>query len=518
MVATIGGSGTKEVSVKSFLAAIDCGTTAVKSAVVGLRGEIKGLAGVPTPCVSYPDGRIESDPQAMVAACFSALRLALKKSGVQPRHIEGLSLTNQRATVLGIDARGRELGNAISWQDMRGAPCIKAFRKRLSDKTYYSITGLPNNAVFTLAKILWIRKHDPDRFRKTARFALIQDYVLNQLGGDGFFCDVSNASLTGMLDIERLAWSSAILGLAGIPEARLSDLVPSGTKVGTLSRQAARRTGLLEGTPLLTGGGDQQCAGVGAGAVTPGILEITLGTAAVPLCTAATAVRDPGRRVMCCAHAVPGKWNLEGLQNSAGACLRWAAKLMNGGDFFSEDFLAKAAKVEPGASGALFYPYLAGDSAPHWNPDAKGIFLGLTLTHNRYELARAVMEGVSMQTREVLDVFTSLGVPLRQIRLTGGCTAIEGWNQMQADIFGKPVSTLENPQASLLGAAILAASGLGVFPSVASAAKQMVRIRKTYQPACGRVEAYDGIYRKFQAVRDRCETAGVFSASNGVGS
>ena len=150
---------------KSFLAAIDCGTTAVKSAVVGLRGEIKGLAGVPTPCVSYPDGRIESDPQAMVAACFSALRLALKKSGVPPRHIEGLSLTNQRATVLGIDDHGRELGHAISWQDMRGAACIKAFRRRLSDKTYYSITGLPNNAVFTLAKILWIKKHDPDRFR-----------------------------------------------------------------------------------------------------------------------------------------------------------------------------------------------------------------------------------------------------------------------------------------------------------------------------------------------------------------
>ncbi|MEI6787792.1 MAG: FGGY family carbohydrate kinase [bacterium] len=498
---------------KTFLAAIDCGTSVVKSAVVGVRGEIKGFAGVPTPCVQYADGRIENDPQSIVNACFSSLRLALAKSGISPKHIEGISLANQRATLLCVDVHGRELGNAISWQDMRGAARIKAFRRHIPDKTYCSITGLPNNPVFTLAKILWIMKHDPDRFRKTAHFVLIQDYVLKQLGCDGFFCDWSNASLTGMLDVERLSWSPTILKLTGIPEARLSDLVPSGTKVGTLSKQAARRTGLLEGTPLVAGGGDQQCAGIGAGAVAPGMIEITLGTAAVPLCYTATAVRDPKRRVMCCAHAVPGKWNLEGLQNSAGVCLRWAAMLMNGGERFSNDFLAKVADVGPGAAGILFYPYLAGDSAPHWNPGAKGMFMGLTLTHNRYELARAVMEGVSMQTREVLDVFTTLGVPIRQIRLTGGCTAIEGWNQMQADIFGKPVSTLENPQASLLGAAILAAHGVGIFPSVASAAKQMVRIRRTYEPARDRVGEYDSIYRKFRAIRGRCEAAHLFAAS-----
>ncbi len=496
---------------KTFLAAMDCGTTVVKSAIVGLNGEIRGLASGPSSCMQHPDGRMECDPRAIVNACCSTLRQAVKTSGVAPRNIEGLSLTNQRATVLGMDARGRALGNAISWQDMRGTACIKALRRRIPDRTYYSITGLPDNAVFTLAKILWIMRNDPDRFRNTARFVLIQDYMLNQLGSDGFFCDPSNASLTGMLDIESQTWSDTILGQTGIPKEALSTLVPSGTTVGTLSRQAARRTGLLEGTPLVTGGGDQQCAGIGAGAVAPGMIEISLGTAAVPLCYAATAVRDPERRVMCCAHAVPGKWNLEGLQNSAGACLEWAARLMNGGDRFQASFLARVAQVEPGSSGILFYPYLAGDSAPHWTPDAKGIFLGLTLAHHRHELARAVMEGVSMQTREVLDVFTTLGVPVRHIRLTGGCTAIEGWNQMQADLYGKPVSTLENPQASLLGAAILAAHGLGIFPSVAAAARQMVKIRRTYEPDRQRMETYEGIYRRFQAVRGRIAAARLFS-------
>jgi len=500
---------------KTSVAAIDCGTTSVKSAIVGLRGEIKGLAGKPSPCIQHADGRIEADPQGMLKACLDSLRVALRRSRVAPRDVAALAVANQRATVLCVDRDGKTLGNAISWQDMRGAPQIETLRQRLPDAAYYNITGLPNNPVFTLGKLMWVMAEDPARYRKTARFLLVQDYLLRQLGCAGFTCDISNASLTGMLDVERLAWSPAILQATGIPLDRLSDLVPSGTRVGALSRFAAHRTGLLEGTPLVTGGGDQQCAGVGAGAVAPGIIEITLGTAAVPLCYAATVARDPKRRITCCAHAVPGKWNLEGLQNSAGACLGWVAKVTNGARRFHKDFLTRVGNVAPGAGGIVFYPYLAGDSAPHWEPDAKGLFLGLSLHHGRHELVRAVMEGVSMQTRAVLDVFASLDVPVREIRLTGGCTEIEAWNQIQADVFGKPVSTLETPQATLLGAAILAATGLGEYDSVAAATKQMVRIRRTYEPADDRVAAYEAVYRKHCAIRDEVAAARVFALTAG---
>jgi xylulokinase len=496
---------------KTCVAAVDCGTTLVKSAVIGLRGTVRGLASRPAPCLQHPDGRIENDPRVLLDACFRSLRDALRRSRVHPRDVAAVALTNQRATVLCLDAQGRPLGNAISWQDMRGAPCLPALRRRIPDADYYALTGLPNNPVFTLAKLLWVRSHDPPRFRKSAHFVLVQDYVLRQLGTDGFCCDGSNASLTGMLDVARLRWSPEILEAAGIPEARLSRLVPSGTRVGSLSAAAARRTGLLKGTPLVAGGGDQQCAGVGAGAVAPGILAVTLGTAAVPLCYAAAVARDPRRRVMCCAHAVPGKWELEGLQNSAGACLQWAAKLLNGGERFAKRVFAEAARVRPGSGGLLFYPYLAGDSAPHWDPDARGMFLGLTLTHRRPELVRAVMEGVSLQTREILDVFASLRVPVGEIRLTGGCTAIEMWNQMQADIYGKPVSTLRNPQASLLGAAILAASGVGAFPSVEAAARQMVRLRRTYQPAAGAGAAYAKLYATYRAARGAFDAQRIFA-------
>lgn len=486
---------------KSYVAAVDVGTTSVKAAIVCLRGGIKGLARCATPCTTHPDGRIESSPPAIVAACLATVKQALRKSGVPPRSVQALCLTNQRATVLCMDAHGQVLGDAISWQDMRGAGQISALRRRLSNTDYYAVTGLPNNPVFTLAKILWLKSRDPERYRRTARFVLVQDYLLKQLGCREWFCDWSNAALTGLLDTGRLQWSRALLELVGLSEKRLSHLVPSARRVGALSAAAAGETGLLSGTPLVSGGGDQQCAGVGAGAVSPGILEITIGTAAVPLCCADRFTRDPHMRVMCCAHAVPGKWNLEGLQNAAGSCLQWASSLVNGGKRFAPGFLSEVGAVAPGADGIMFYPYLAGDSAPHWMPHAEGALLGLRLGHGRAQLVRAVMEGVSMQTREILDVYATLGVPIREIRLTGGCTAITAWNQIQADLYGKPVSTLENPQATLLGAAILATRGIEAYPSFEAAVGQMVSIRRTYTPDPAHAARYAGLYRRYRSVR-----------------
>lgn len=498
---------------KAYLAAIDCGTSVVKSAIVGLRGEICGLASAPAPLRRSADGHVETDAGRIFDAGCLTLRRALAGSGARPGSVAGIAVTNQRATLVCVSARGGLSGPAISWQDLRGAECLDRLRRRLPDDEYAAITGLPNNAVFTLAKILWIRRRDPALFRATARFVLIQEYLLRRLGCSDFFCDWSNASLTGLLDVASRRWSPRLLERAGIGPGRLAALVPPGQRVGALSRDAARRTGLPSGTPLISGGGDQQCAGVGAGVVAPGAVEVTLGTAAVPLCCSAAPVRDPLRRIMCCAHAVPDQWSLEGLQNAAGSCLSWAARLVNRGERFSPRMLRQAARVPPGSGGLLFFPYLAGDSAPHWTADAKGGFLGLRLTHGWPEVLRAVMEGVSLQTREVLSVFRQLGLPVREIRLTGGCTDNETWNQMQADLYGMPVTTLRNPQASLLGAAVLAACGLGLYPTPAAAAQRMVRIRKTYAPDAARAAAYDEVFRNYCAVREQAAGARVFEAS-----
>jgi xylulokinase len=484
---------------RTYVAAIDCGTTAIKTAIFNLKGRLISLANQVMPCLYYKDGRIEQDPGLLLEAILNCLKASLEASKIAPRQIAALSLSTQRATLICTDKQGKAISKAISWQDLRGAEEIAALRRKIKDEEYYDITGLPNNPAFSLGKILQLKKHHPGLFQTTAKFSLVHDFVLRKLGCDDFYLDWSNASLTGMFDIAGFTWSEAILSLTGIPADKLPTLVPSGKIVGKLSPQAAAACGLLAGTPLVSGGGDHQCAGIGAGALAAGILEITLGTAGVSLCYSNKLVKDKRMRLSCCAHAVPGKWEMEGLQNSAGASLQWLLKLF-GHKNLSRMLQQKIAALEPGAGGIIFYPYLAGASAPYWNPEAKGIFLGLTHQHSQAALSKAVMEGVSLETRQILEVFTALKIPITEIRLTGGYTNLEIWNQIQADIYGKPVATLVNPQASLQGAAILAAQGIGAFCSFKEATANMVQLKKTYNPNPEKTTAYDKIYKNFCAI------------------
>ncbi|MDP7421446.1 MAG: FGGY family carbohydrate kinase, partial [bacterium] len=468
---------------RTLFAAIDCGTTAIKCALVDADGHLAACVSRPTPCTFLADEHIELNPDNLLCQIFSALRESLERSQANPADIASVCLATQRATVIAVDSHGTPLANAISWQDMRGTKDIEQMRSAMDDDRYYDITGLPNNPVFTLAKLLWIKNRQPSLYRKTSRFVLVHDFVLKYLGCTDFYTDWSNASLTGLLDVSNRTWSNDILKTAGLDPGKLPQLVPSGTMVGTVSTETSRQSGLLAGTPLISGGGDQQCAALGAGAVAPGILEFTLGTAGVSLCFSERVVKDPSHRVTCCVHAYPDAWEVEGLQNSAGGSLKWLAKTMSVSRDSLEDWYRLAAESPPGARGLLFYPYLTGSSAPHWDPRAKAMFLGLTQRHQPADLVRAVMEGVSIETNQVLDVFTSLEIPVEEIRLTGGYTTIDTWNQIQADIYGKPVSTLENPEASIMGAALLGAVGTGAFSSLPEAVKSMVRLKKRYQPA-----------------------------------
>jgi len=482
---------------KTLVATVDCGTSEIKAAVFDLSGKTKGVIEKACPCIYYGDGGIEQNPQLIVKQAFSCLKKAIERFKINPKNIASVSISTQRATVICIDKKGKPLGNAVSWQDMRGAGAIDALRRKIDDKRYYNITGIPNNPVFSLAKILWIKKNRPAVYKRTARFALVHDYLLKELGCGDFFSDWSNASLTGMFDVAMLRWCKDILKLAGIKEERLSVLVPSGKKVGTVSKKASKACGLLEGTAIISGGGDQQCAGLGAGCVKEGIAEITLGTAGVSLCYSSKVKKDSRMRVSCCAHVVPGRWEVEGLQNSAGSSLKWVNEIVSEGKKFSRQFFRKLSEIKPGSQGVFFYPFLAGASAPNWNPQAKAMFLGLMHIHDKASIVRAVMEGVSLETRQILEVFASLRIPVKEIRLTGGCSNIDVWNQIQADIYGRDVSTLENPHASLLGAAILAAWGAGAFDSIKGAAERMVKIKKRYTPITGNTQIYQGLYRKY---------------------
>lgn len=495
---------------ENLVAAVDCGTSAVKAGVLDLAGNVRGMGEQECPRRFQPDGGIRQDPQSVISAAFCCLRRAVEEAEIEPSQVAAVSVTNQRASLIPVDAAGEPAGGLISWEDMRGAPLIEELRQRIDDSDYYQIAGVPNRPVFSLAKILWVRRERPDLYARTARFVLVHDYLLHALGGDRFVCDLSNASLTGLLDVSELDWSEEILGLVDLDREMLPELVSPAEPVGELSREAAAETGLMEGTPLVAGGGDQQCAGLGCGAVRPGVTEVTLGTAAAPLSCVQRPVLDPEMRLTCCVHAVPGLWEVEGLQNCAGASLDWLQEIFDGQARFSHELLDEVSALEPGADGVLFYPYLGGSSAPHWNPDATGMFLGLTLAHGRPHLVRATMEGVSLETREILDVFMMLDVPVSEVRLSGGGTHLEVWNQIQADIYGHPVSTLRNPHATMLGAGILAAAGVGAFDSVPRASDAMVQVGRTYRPDRDRSNAYRRLYQSYRSIYRDFDNAQIF--------
>jgi xylulokinase len=483
------------------VAAVDCGTTSIKCAYVDLQGRTVSQSTAASPLKSGSDGAVEVDAAGLLAGVCGGLAACAAQA--DRADVLACAVTGQRATVFCLDGDGRAVGPGLCWQDLRGGPLLDPLRRSLPNGEYFELTGLPNFPVFTLAKLLWVREREPERWRRTRRFALVHDLVVAALGGDGDVTDLSNASLTGLLDLGARRWSERLLALTGLDPDRLGRLVEPGTPVGRVSRAAAGVTGLREGTPLVAGAGDQQCGGLGAGAVTPGTVEITLGTAAVPLCGCDCPALDPRRRVTCCVHAVPGQWNVEGLQNAAGASVRWLATLCGAADGFRREAWEAAGRVAPGADGALFLPYLLGAGAPWWNAEASGTWVGLRPSHGPAHALRAVLEGVALENAAILEVFRELSVSVSEVRLTGGISGWEPWNRIQAGIYGVPVVTLENPQATLLGAAILAACGAGAHPSPSAAAGRMVRVRDRFDPDPAERAACEALRVRHREARER---------------
>lgn len=471
-----------------LLAAIDCGTSSVKAAVFDSSGYRVALSEQHVPCVHESDGSVHQDPLAVRNAAFRCLQRAMRAVRSAPRRTVAVCVTNQRATLLCLDSDGRPAAPAYAWQDMRGSAEVAAMGRSLGVRAYRRLTGLPPHPVFSLGKLLWIRRREKELFRRSRRFSLFQDYLARELGAEDFFCDLSNASLTGLLDIRSLSWSEALLGEVGVRPERLPSLVPSGRRIGAVSRRASAACGLLPGTPIVSGGGDQQCAGLGSGCVEPGVTSITLGTAGVCFSAARRPVFDLKGGIQCCVHAMPGRWNVEGLQHSAGDSLRWA-----------NDAIGKAGGAsEPGARGLLFYPFLCGSGAPDWRESDTGLFAGLRRAHKNADLVQAVLEGVAMENRRIVERFSALGVPVSDLRLAGGGVRLAEWGRIHADLFGRPVRAARDPHATLLGAAMIAALGAGVVQDMAEAASRMVRAGETVEPDRRRSALYQRFYRRYR--------------------
>lgn len=479
---------------------IDTGTTSIRGVLFDTRGTSIGMVQVDNPPVYFPDGRVEQDPCAWRRALLHILTTCEEKARQASRDIIAISLTSQRSSVIAISQEGEPLFPAIMWQDVRTASLCAAMAE--FKPFVYGRTGLPISPVFSAIKMKWLKEVQPDIYERSHKLIGIQDYLMYLLTGR-FVTDRSLASRTNLFNLDTLEWDDDLIHLFGIDRSKLCDLVHPGEAVGGLAQALAAETGLSTGIPIISAGGDQQCAALGMGLLSLDGVVANTGTGSYVIGYADHPIHDPKMRLFCNVSAVPGMYVLEAAGLTAGVIYRWFTEQFykqeegarfaasgvasNGAASFGAVLPAKpgttvsgctdlydrvnaeASAAEPGAGGLLFLPYFKGSGAPAWNPNAKGTFYGLTLSTTRGDMARAILEGIVADMAENLSLIETLSGPKQNVIAAGGLTRLPEYNQIQANLFGRPVTCASESEATALGAFISAAVSLGLYPNHAAA-------------------------------------------------
>jgi sugar (pentulose or hexulose) kinase len=450
-----------------LLAAVDMGTSGCKVLLFDPFGNIVSSGFIAYMNSQVPPDRVEQDPEVWWDAVCRASRQAME--GIRfPERVRAVAITGQRASAIPVDGKGTPLRPAIQTQDKRSTPQCERIRCLLGEDEIYRRTGLVIDPYFVAPKILWIKDEEKGVFAKTHKFLTVQDFVTYRLCGE-FAIDFSQASRTMLFNIVSREWDSEILEGLGIPLEKVPTPYPSGSVVGGLTFEAAKAAGLHQGIPLVAAGGDQPCAAVGIGAVEPHILSATTGTGTYVLAPRSRPEWDRQRRFLCSCHVLPDLWAIEAGILVTGAALPWFLKNFYRAEGDEEDpyrALEDMARGSPvGARGLLFIPHFAGSVSPYWNPDARGCLHGLTLGHSRGDIARSLVEGIFLEVKKNIDLLASPGVKSTEVRVSGGVTKSDFFNQLQADIYGHPVRRARGETTSL-GAAILAATAIEWYRSL----------------------------------------------------
>ncbi len=493
----------------AHLLGIDVSTTGAKALLIDERGNVAGGATTEYPLSTPRPLWSEQSPADWWHGVRSSIQAALNKTGLKGEDVSGVGLTGQMHGLVMMDKSGQVLRPAILWNDQRtGLQCAEITERVGGLSNLLKLTG---NAVlpgFTAPKIVWVRENEPAVYEKTAHILLPKDYARFCLTGE-YATEVSDASGTSLLDVARRRWSDPMLSALDIPKDWLPRCTESPEISGQISAAAARETGLKPGTPVVGGGGDQAAQAVGSGIVQAGIISVTLGTSGVVFAHSDKFAAEAQGRLHSFCHAVPGKWHLMGVMLSAGGSFRWlrdslgeperTAASLSGEDPY--DLLTRAAARAPaGCQGLLFLPYLTGERTPYPDPQARGAFIGLTVHHNKDHIIRSVMEGVSFGLRDSLELIKSLGVPIAQVRASGGGARSALWRQIQADVFGNELVLVNVTEGAAYGAALLAGVGAGIFAGVEEAVARTVKITQRIAPVAANVERYQAIYPVYRTL------------------
>ncbi|MEK8129258.1 xylulokinase [Paenibacillus filicis] len=478
----------------SYVIGIDLGTGSVKALLVNKQGELCGEASRSYPLLQPQAGYSEQDPEQWVEQTIEALRALLEQSGVNPDEVEGISFSGQMHGLVLLDANGDVLRPAILWNDTRTTAQCRRIEAVLGDR----LLDVTKNAAlegFTLPKLLWVQEHEPELLDRAAVFLLPKDYLRYRITGS-LHMELSDAAGTLLLNVTGGSWSEEICDAFGLDRKLCPSLVGSLEQTGTVQGDFGRRCGLTETTRVFAGGADNACGAVGAGIVAPGAALCSIGTSGV-LLSYEEENRDFGGKLHFFNHAQPDSYYAMGVTLAAGYSLDWLKKTVAPDESF-ESLLSAAGEVPAGAGGLLFTPYLVGERTPHADSAIRGSFIGLDGAHRREHLTRAVLEGITFSLNESVERLREAGVAVDTIVSIGGGAKSGLWLQMQADIFGAAVVSLENEQGPALGAAMLAAVGSGWFESLSDCAAIFVRRARTFSPDAERTATYRelfGLYR-----------------------
>jgi xylulokinase len=483
---------------------IDVGTGGSRALLVGEDGAVLASATAEhAPFASKQAAWAEQDPQDWWSACQKAVRSVLATSGIAPQQIACVGLSGQMHGTVVLDAEGAVLRPSIIWCDQRGEEDARRLEEAVGAGRLLNLTSNPALTNFTLIKLLWLRRSEPDTWRRVRHLLLPKDYVRFCLG-DEYAIDVAEASGTLMLDVSHRRWSEELLDAVKIDPQILPRLFESPEICARVSRSGAKHTGLLEGTPIVAGAGDQAAGAVGIGLTHAGSVGATIGTSGVVFAATDRPVLDPQGRLHTFCHAIPGRWHVMGVTQAAGLSLRWLRDTFHAQGSY-EQLADEAALAPPGADGVLWAPYLMGERTPYRDPNIRGGLIGLSAHHTRAHVIRAVMEGVAFSLRDAFTIFSELQVPVEQIRLSGGGARSPLWRQIQADIFGHRVETVQTEEGAAFGAALLAGVGAGFWKTVDEACSTIVRVADSIEvrPDVAKLmnERYQEYRRLYPALR-----------------
>lgn len=489
---------------KARVLALDLGTTAIKVGLFSVNGkQIKKVIREQKLSFIYP-GRVEQSLASTWMLIGESIREVINGSNVND--IRAIALSVQRGSVVPISDRGEPLSDMIVWMDERGLPYVERNRIAIPNSKYYKIAGHPLNTITGVSKILWLRNGSEQEWSKVFKLGNQQTLILRWLGCDEWVMDYSVGSFFFPFDITKKTWSSELANTLEVSIDKLPYLVQSTEVIGYLSNEAANFLGLQPGIPLVAGGGDGQCAGAGTGVVTPGKVMVNIGTGAGIQAFLGTPRFDPNLILNCGAHIIPNAWEMEGHTQASGSVFKWFRDEFDNSQENLEsrsksnpyDLLIEQAMTSPpGANGLLVIPTFFGSTAPISDSSARGVIIGLSQSHRKADVIRAILEGISLEIRWILETVEGVGIPIDEIRLSGGGSQNSSWNQIHTDILNRPIRTVQNHDASMTGAAMCAATAIGEYSTLSEASETFVELSSLLEPNPDNSSIYQNMYEYY---------------------